>query len=263
MPLLDSIILIIQITLLTIVVVASGRLLKRGNDIFLAILFIFSIVSWLLSDLYWLAFDVLRSGEHMPLAANELGECAMFLLLSTAISKYKNKEERISVFAACFASVFTLANTALWIIWSGEWLQDILSGICLFVLLLTFLQVCEEKKMLNVNVKAVMSLAAILVILFQVLTTYLQNTFTRILEYISYLIMFAAFCLFIVLAIVYMRRKEKAKPFLFSIASLLCGVFGIYMSPGIVYSVIFALTSVLGPLMFLTIRREVLPDDIR
>ena len=58
MPLLDSIILIIQIALLTIVVVASGRLLKRGNDIFLAILFIFSIVSWLLSDLYWLAFDV-------------------------------------------------------------------------------------------------------------------------------------------------------------------------------------------------------------
>ncbi|MBQ3898485.1 MAG: hypothetical protein II741_01450 [Lachnospiraceae bacterium] len=262
MALLDRINLVIQVVLLMLVIVASVRLLKRGNDIFLAILFIFSIVSWLLSDLYWLAFDVLRSGEHMPLAANELGECAMFLLLSTAISKYKNKEERISVFAACFASVFTLANTALWIIWSGEWLQDILSGICLFGLLSTFLQICEEKKMLKAYVKVVMSVGAFFVILFQVLTTYLQNSFTRILEYISYLIMFATIVLFIVLAIVYMRRKEKAKPFLLSIAALLCGVFGIYMSPGIVYSVIFAAISVIGPLMFFTIRREVLPDDI-
>ncbi|MBR1650794.1 MAG: hypothetical protein IJ691_06485 [Lachnospiraceae bacterium] len=263
MALFDSINLVIQVVLLMFVIVASVRLLKRGNNIFLTILFLFSIVSWLLSDLYWLAFDVLRSGEHMPLAANELGECAMFLLLSTAISKYKNKEEKISVFAALFASIFTVANTALWIIWSGEWLQDIVCGISLFGLLSTFLQICEEKKMLKAYVKVVMSLTGFFVILFQAFSTYWHNIFTRILEDISYMIIFAAVLFFIVLAVSYMRRKVKTKPFLYSIAALLCTVFGIYMSPGIVYSVIFALTSVVGILMFLTIRREVLPDDIR
>lgn len=262
MALFDSINLVIQVVLLMFIIVASVRLLKRGNNIFLTILFLFSIVSWLLSDLYWLAFDVLRSGEHMPLAANELGECAMFLLLSTAISKYKDKEEQISVFAALFASVFTVANTVLWIIWSGEWLQDIVCGISLFGLLSTFLQICEEKKMLKSYIKVVISLTAFFVILFQVLSTYLQNIFTRILEYISYFLMFTAIVFFIILAISYMRRKVKTKPFLLSIAALLCGVFGIYMSPGIVYSVIFNLTSVAGVLMFLTIRREVLADDI-
>ena len=52
----------------------------------------------------------------------------MILFLSTGLEKVLRDEKRIAG-EIIFSFFFIGANIALWIFWSGEWVQDILFGI--------------------------------------------------------------------------------------------------------------------------------------
>ena len=258
----DNIILICQIFLVIFIMIASGRLINRGNNLFLAIFFTFAMVSWLLSDLYWLAFDVMYSGSRMPLAANELGECAMFLLLSAGISSYRRKDEKISLFCFLYPVLFTVANVFLWIVWSGEWLQDILCGIAMCVLTFSLLQVSEQQHYLSQKIRVRISVVSLMVILFQGLSTFLPGPVTRIPEYVSYVIMYAVVVRLFVLAIHGIAKKEKTKPFIYTLSAFVLATFTLYMSPGIIYTIIFASLTLMSLLLYYTFRREGRADDL-
>ena len=112
--------------ILLLVFLGTLRLLASEKRDARTVLFAFAVASVLLSNLYWLAYDILRPGTRMPFAANEIGEWALFLLLGAAV---RTQPEAPSAKREVFcAALFTAANVALWIAWSGEWIQDILTG---------------------------------------------------------------------------------------------------------------------------------------
>ena len=101
------------------------------------VFFAFAMACALLSNLYWLAYDILRPETRMPFAANEIGEWALFLLMGASLGAdpVPGALHIEAVCAALFSAasaalwaLFMVCNTALWIAWSGEWVQDILTG---------------------------------------------------------------------------------------------------------------------------------------
>ena len=116
--------------LVTLGIVVAAFFRFRGKQQSLTVLFFcFAMVSLFLTNAYWLAHSLMRPNLRMPLAANTIGECAVFLLLSAAMNAaFPHSRFSFAPQIIC-AAVFIAASIALWIAWSGEWLQDLLGGI--------------------------------------------------------------------------------------------------------------------------------------
>lgn len=254
---------VIQVFVLLTVIVLSARLITRGKNVFLTIFFTFAMVSWLLSDLYWLIYDLLRPGTRMPLAANELGECAMSLLMAAALSPYIDKRSPRPRWAVLYAVLFTAANTALWIVWSGEWLQDIVCGLALSVFTSALAIILIQTGAIPRIVRVLLVISSVLVIAFQTVSTYIKNPLTMVLEYSSYVLMYAFLAYFTIYAFILHRSGARVKPFILGIVAFCWAQFTLYMSPGWIYSVTLAFFTLTIPFIYLTLRREVLTDDIR
>ena len=123
--------LTLQIAVTGILVALMARMLTRDRFSMMGAFFAFGITGILLSDLYWLAYTVLEPEARMPFAVNEIGECAAFLLLGAAMRTELSDAPRFSLRESLAPMLFVACNTALWIAWSGEWVQDILSGLTL------------------------------------------------------------------------------------------------------------------------------------
>ena len=113
----------------------SVHFMSRNREDRRVILWVFAVTCLLMSDLYWIIYDLLQPQARMPFAANEICEGASFLLLAGCLT---------TVFFGRFGSIrrvelgtaaFAAANVLLWIFWSGEWLQDVLIGLAFGYLL--------------------------------------------------------------------------------------------------------------------------------
>lgn len=117
-----SILSCVELTVL--IAISVGRLSFRRS--MAPVFFTFALVSLLMSGLYWLAYDLLRPDTRMPFAANEFGEIGGFLLLASALNAvFRGRFADARREIVC-AAVFAAASTALWIGWSGEWVEDVL-----------------------------------------------------------------------------------------------------------------------------------------
>lgn len=125
---LDIITMIIQSAILVVVIAKTTKLAISAKKSILPFFFALAMSSYLLSNFYWIAFELLEPDARMPMASNEIGECAMVLLLCAGLESIL-KDKRIIAREILFAIFFIGANIALWIAWSGEWFQDILFGI--------------------------------------------------------------------------------------------------------------------------------------
>ena len=89
------------------------------------------MASLILSYAYWLVFNIMKPEEHLVFAANEVSEWAYFLMLGSSLM-YAVKSMRRSAVSEYFGVFgFTAFNVILWIAWSGEWVQDILTGLAM------------------------------------------------------------------------------------------------------------------------------------
>ncbi|MBP5151648.1 MAG: hypothetical protein ILP13_01890 [Lachnospiraceae bacterium] len=253
---------IVQTAVLLVFTVASATLIKRGRNILLTIFFTFALVSWMLSDLYWITYDLLRPGTRMPLAANEFGECALFLLLAAGLTPYIKKEMPYPKFGILYAILFNAANAALWIVWSGEWLQDIVCGIAMSVFSCTLVILLVQTDAVPRIARIVTVILSVFVVVFQAVSTYVKNTFTLVLEYSSYVMMYGVLIYLFIRAINMYRAKVRTKPFLLGTAAMIWNSFTLYMSPGIIYTVSLTIFTLTIPLMYIMLRREVLADDL-
>lgn len=122
----EALLNLFQITVLLFVFISTVHLILREKRSLRMVFFAFAVACALLSSFYWLAYDILRPGTRMPFAANEIAEWAMFLLLGASLRL--EPKPRLTVWEALGAALFAAANAALWIAWSGEWLEDILTG---------------------------------------------------------------------------------------------------------------------------------------
>ena len=91
-------------------------------------LFLFAMVSLLLVHAYWLSYTLMHPEIRMPFAANEIGEISVFLLLSAMMDSVFREIKVSAKREIIFTIFFSAASVALWIVWTGEWIQDIIDG---------------------------------------------------------------------------------------------------------------------------------------
>ena len=112
--LLEIIFTIFQSIILFVIISKAVRLIIEGKNVFLPFFFMLAMTSYLLSNLYWIAYDFLKPDTRMPIACNEIGECAMILLLSAGLESLLKDKKKVPGEIA-FAFLFIGANIASWI----------------------------------------------------------------------------------------------------------------------------------------------------
>lgn len=130
-------------TVLAVFMFLAIRLLLKHTDSLTAVFLSFFFSLWFFADIYWLVYDILRPDVRMPFAANEIGEAGMLLMLAAIINSSVPHGSRAAVKHVVCAVIFAVFNVILWIAWSGEWVQDIITGLVLTWLLAS--AVCSLK----------------------------------------------------------------------------------------------------------------------
>lgn len=123
-------ILILEAVVCIPIVIRAFLCLRNHKNYTPAAFFAYAVISFLINDLYWIAFNLLNHGERMPFSVADFSENGTMLLLAAVLIAAFPRRNRTNVPLFMGAMLFSLCNTALWICWSGEWLKDIPGGIC-------------------------------------------------------------------------------------------------------------------------------------
>ncbi len=246
-----------QIAVLALVLLGTVRLLGTAPTSLTAAFFAFAIAGVLLSDLYWLAYDLLRPGTRMPFAANEIGEWAMFLLLGAALLSrctlclWEARRETLG------AAAFAAACAALWIAWSGEWVQDVLTGLSYGYLLCALsVRAKEEAAFFPVVTRAFAALC-VLLIAAQTATFFAPEAAARALDLFCSVLLLSGTAAQTALALRSLKRKDAPGAGVCrAFAAFAGGVCTMYMSSGAVYSAALLLTTLCFPLMLAALAAE-------
>lgn len=147
------------------IAILSASLMKKGKNGMFPAFYTFAMISMLLSDLYCLIFCILRPEERMPFAVDEIAECAMLLLLSAGIEALSGKRKKWMPGALLFTILYMTATVALWIAWSGEWVQSVLFGIPYVYLAYLLIRGLEYVRAWDTDVEKILAMITAVVIL--------------------------------------------------------------------------------------------------
>ena len=267
---LDIICEITAILLALTIILRTVPLLKTGKNPMTAALFLFAVVSVMLSFAYWLAYTWIRPEARMPFAANEIGEIAWFLLLASALesvfpsSAIKAKKETI------LTLLFAAASVALWIAWSGEWVQDIICGLAFGRFLVICVRSLKQTEAMNKTEWRALGLSCAVIIFGQTGTILVPEGVKKPLDIFCYVLMFAVLFWLLAKSIRMIKQKDGAgeegneevrgdtkSPLAMSFVACAFSFSTMYMSSGWFYLAALVLCLVTLPLMFIALRREV------
>ena len=146
---------------------------------------------------------------------------------------------------------------ALWVAWSGEWAQDILSGLALGYYLVIALRLLKREAGFSYPEGLVLRAAAVLIVILQALTFVVEVPGQRILEAVCTGLMAFSILLFFIKSIIALRRNCSAS------LSLSFGGFGwilicLYMSAGLPYLIVAFCVTLIFPLMYLAVKGRVM-----
>lgn len=220
------------------------------------VFFFFAIVANLLSELYWLAFDILYPSSRMPFAANEIGECAIFLSLAASIALSTGFFTPPAILETIGACIFITANVALWIAWSGEWIQDIITGIVVAYFFSKIIKHIKQTGALSSFAWKILGMICVLVIAANTATFFADYALKKIYEMSVCFLMLSADLYFMIRTVLSLKRKETGVPVSHAFASMGWNVLFLYMSEGVIYNMVNVFCSVSFLLMFLALVRE-------
>ena len=237
-------------------IVLSLRLLPFRRSM-APVYFVFALVSFLMSGLYWLAYDLLRQDLRMPFAANEFGEIACFLLLASTLNVVFQGRFAAARAEMICAGLFAAASTLLWIGWSGEWLEDILVGLSLGSLYCSCVRSLKQAEALSGWEWRLFGGCAGLLLLLQGATFALPEPWRSAADWAAYVVMFSVLLLILVKLLRGMRKKQTPAALLALAATLFSWCIStMYMSSGVFYYIAMYAVSLSLLLMLLALRRE-------
>ena len=242
--------------MLLLVFLGTLRLLGSGKREARMVLFAFAVASVLLSNLYWLAYDILRPGTRMPFAANEIGEWALFLLLGAALN---TQSERLAPKREMlFAALFTIANAALWIAWSGEWVDDILTGAAFGYFLCSLAAQIKLAEVFPAWEWRLLGVACPVLLAAQTAIFFVPEPMKQPLDLFCYCLLFAVMAVLLIRGLRSLRSGEGASPaVLDAFAAYAWTTITQYMSSGWFYITALMLAALCFPLMLLALKKEV------
>lgn len=246
---------ILQVVVLFVVIVKSVKLMARKNTVFLPFFFILAMSSLLLSDLYWIAYDTLKPDTQMPIAANEIGECAMILLLSAGLDTILTDRKKIAG-EVLFSFIYIAANIALWIVWSGEWLQDILFGIPYIYFLWILIRGMRTRQSLSRYEMISAFAMSIYVVIALVSILFLSG--------IGYTVVRTSFFVVLYAMMIWLGVKSvRSRDFFVASSLFLWTNLAVFSSPDFYYIISFLTNSIAIPIMYISMKKELAADDLR
>ena len=247
-----------QIAVLAVLVVLSVRLIRESGQAIPAVYLTFILSLWLLTDLYWVIYDFMRSDSRMPFAANEIGEAAVFLLEGAMLASLTRGWKDYARPQAIGGLIFAACNVALWIAWSGEWVDDLFVGAAFACFLYQIARALAVHQSLKGWEWGLLGVGCAVLILGQGLTFFAPEETKAALDAACYALL-AAIAVYWAVKTIFAWRKN-ADP-----VSLLCLVFAWiawvvaakYMSAGAWYTVFMVCETLCLPMLYLATRRMV------
>ena len=254
----DTIPVIFQIAVLAVLLFLSVRLIRESGRSLTAVFLTFLFAMWLLTDLYWVIYDFMRPDRRMPFAVNEIGEASLFLLMPAILGTVVHYRMLSVSKQAMGAVLFIACNVALWIAWSGEWVQDILIGAvftyfcCTTACSLKALRLMTKKEWIGLGI------GCTLLILWQSGTFFTEPPLKSALDTGSYLLLTAGVVYWIYKLFVARKQQVSSKAMLCLVLALTCWTLTAkYMSSGIWYSAFLIVETLAQFLMYLSVRKVV------
>ena len=248
---------LLQTAVLVFVFLETIRLLARSEHSVQLVFYGFAAASVLLSDLYWLAYDVLRPETRMPFAANEIGEWAMFLLLGAALTARHPIRFQSAKRELVGAILFAAACTALWIAWSGEWVQDILTGVSLGYFLCALVSRIRLEAAFSTRDWLRLGSTCCILIVAQTAIFFVPGSAAKPLDLFCYVLLFAAALAFLVRAVLTLRKEDSpTQGVCHAFAAFAWLITAMYMSSGGFYFAAFVLATLCLPLMLVALKKE-------
>lgn len=252
---------IIQIMVYLMVLIKAAKLFIDSEGSIIVVFFSFAVFSLLIADIYWVAYDILRPDARMPFAANEFGEAAGFLLLASVITAVFGDRliHETKIMLLCL--LFIAGSTALWIGWSGEWIQDIITGfafgywLCVSVMSLRTIDAFSKGGWYAVG------LFSMILILCQAAIFFVPDNLKKPLDLLCYALMFTILAVLILRCIIAIRSDYSSERII-SLA-FFCSVWSVstmYMSAGTWYVAAQFAETLIAPLMLFGVRKEVLSE---
>ena len=253
----DVAVTLIQTGVALAVLVGTVRLLAEARRSVAVAFFAFGVASLVLSDLYWLTYDVLRPGTRMPFAANEIAEWAQFLLLGAALAVPEHRGAVSARGEMLCAGLFAAASAALWIAWSGEWVQDILTGVTYGYFLACLIARVKQTGALSARQRRLLGGACLVLIAGQTATFLAPETVKTPLDLFCYALLFACAAFFLARTVLSLKRGgDPARGVCLSFAALAWSYTVLYMSEGGFYHAALLVMTACYPLILRALRRE-------
>ena len=244
---LDILTSFIHISFLLYLVFRDIQMLKTARESASALFFLYAVISFLVSDLYWITYELLRPGTRMPFAANEIGEAAGFLLFASSLDAEmrghfpKNRIQRPGKMnlrlLQIFTVLFTAACTGLWIAWSGEWIQDIVTGVILGFFFCKIVTALDLSEAFSRRKWMVLGISSSFLILLEYATLLTSGTIRNTIDLICYILMFAiGFFILSGTLQAFREKKQPEKCISLSFAGFVWATSMMYMSSGLWYT---------------------------
>ena len=249
---------LLQIAVQLFVIYHMVRLLKENRRSMPAVFFTFALVSFLVSDLYWITHTLMKAGARIPFAANEIGESGMYLLIAAVLNTaFREKKANTRIEVICTA-LFSAASAALWIGWSGEWVKDILSGIVFGYFLCTAVRSLKITDSFSKKEWVVLAVASAVLIAVQTTIFFVPPPINQRLDAFCYVLMFVGIALFFLKTIrSFHTGKDADQALSLSFASFGWTTSTMYMSADPMWFAADTCCTVVLLLMYFALRRKV------
>lgn len=248
----------VQIAVLAVMLALTVNLIRADKSKPTAVFLAFCFALWLFCDLYWVIYDLMRPDVRMPFAANEIGETAAFLMMAATVNSVISGKERRIRFTTVGALIFSFFNVALWIAWTGEWVQDIFFGAAFAWFLCSVSEALYVKNALAIRDWVVLGILCTAMLICQLLTFIVKSDATHVAELTAYIIL-AAGAAFLIWRFVTAYMRNVMPEMLLALAFAMVSWFTTakYMSDGNWY-LLFLLLETLGlPMWYMTVRKVV------
>jgi len=212
----------------------------------------------LFTDLYWLIYDFMRPDQRMPFAVNEIGEAALFLLLAAAVGSAAPHWVHSSRKQAVGAVLFAACNVALWIGWSGEWIQDIVIGVTFAYFLYNNACSLNNQQILKNIEWILLGIVCVLLVIVQGFTFFVEVPMYQVLDTGAYILLLIVTAYW-VMKLIKARKMKAAPEALVSLSFSLQGwIFSAkYMSTGTWYLVFLVAETAALVFLYLSVRKVV------
>ena len=243
---------IFQICILVVIIANTIKLTINTRTKALPFFFALAMSGYLLSSLYWIAYDVLDPDTRMPMACNEIAENAMILLLCAGLETILKDKRKIAK-EIVFAVLFIGANIALWIAWTGEWFQDILFGIPYIYFFWLLIRGLLSRRVLSRKELWFAALASIIILTMQIPLLTIKGSVFEVTKVTCFMLMLA---LGAWLGIMSFRRKD----FFLASTFFLSTELSMFLSIGIYYYLSLLENIIAQLIMFSLLKKELATD---